>query len=158
LYPLSATIAKVNNKNVYVTLGANMGLRPGMWFKTVSEGQPIVDPATGEQLGTETVETGIIKIESVEENLAKARILKNKRGIGVGDEVREMRATTRFGITAGYNAIGLVGVKRAVWDTIMYTRHGEEETESFEVEERFLPYEDVALRGLDNRAGVTVAF
>jgi hypothetical protein len=35
---------------------------------------------------------------------------------------------------------------------------GKDKTETFEVEGRFLPYEDVAVRGLDVRAGLTVAF
>ncbi|MBD3241461.1 MAG: hypothetical protein GF331_12805 [Chitinivibrionales bacterium] len=120
LFPLSATVARVDGKTVYVTLGANMGLKPGMRFKTVDEGREIRDPNTDQLLGVEKVETGIIKIESVDEKFAKARILKDKKRIGVGDQVIEMRATTRFGITFAYGLAGLTGTADTVADTINY--------------------------------------
>lgn len=123
-FPLSATVARVDGKTVYITLGANMGLKPGMRFKTVDEGREIRDPTTDKLLGVEKVETGIIKIVSVDESFAKAQILKDKRRISVGDQVLEMRATTRIGITAGYSTIGLTGNAYSVADTIHYWTNG----------------------------------
>ncbi len=120
LFPLCATVARVEGKTVYITLGANMGLKPGMRFKTVDEGREIRDPTTGDVLGVEKVETGIIKIVSVDEKFAKAQVLKDKRDIAVGDQVIEMRATTRIGITAGYSTIGLTGNAYSVEETIHY--------------------------------------
>lgn len=120
LYPLQASVARVDGKFVYLTLGANMGLKEGMRFRTVNEGKEILDPNTGAVLGTEKEETGVIKIVSVDESFSKAQVLKEKGDIGVGDNVYEMKATTRIGITVGYSAIGLTGAARSVYEPIQY--------------------------------------
>ena len=80
-----------------------------MQFRTTRIGEEVRDPSTGKVLGTETKETGVVKVTVVEKEYAKAKILKDRGGIAVGDGVEEVPAQTRFGIGIGYTLAGLKG-------------------------------------------------
>jgi hypothetical protein len=108
LYPVNSGVVKVDGKIVYIGSGSSVGIKPGMRFRIVQAGEALLNPATGEFLGAERVEVGLIKIVSVEARFAKGIVLKKSGEIEPGDEVVETPAPgSRVGFLVGYfNATG----------------------------------------------------
>ena len=59
---------------VYINSGANTGVKSGDVFSVYREGEALIDPDTGMNLGSESDKIGEIKVTEVEEKFAKAKI------------------------------------------------------------------------------------
>jgi curli biogenesis system outer membrane secretion channel CsgG len=87
--PFEARIIKVNGDDeLLISGGAKTGISEGDVFTIYSVGENLVDPTTGEQLGSEVEKKGTVKVVKVEEKYAKAKADGSLAGIKVGDIVR----------------------------------------------------------------------
>lgn len=87
--PFEARIIKVNNDtDLLISGGAKTGISEGDAFTIYSVGENLVDPTTGEQLGSEVEKKGTVKVVKVEEKYAKAKADGSLSGIKAGDIVR----------------------------------------------------------------------
>jgi curli biogenesis system outer membrane secretion channel CsgG len=87
--PFQARIVKVvNDSELLISGGEKTGIASGDVFTIYSVGENLVDPATGEQLGSELEKKGTVKVTKVEEKYAKAKSDASLKDIKVGDIVR----------------------------------------------------------------------
>jgi len=87
--PFSAHVVKVNDdNNLIVSGGAKTGIALGDTFTLYSVGENLVDPDTGEQLGSELTKKGSVTVTKVEEKYAVAHSDASLAGIKAGDLVR----------------------------------------------------------------------
>jgi curli biogenesis system outer membrane secretion channel CsgG len=87
--PFQARVIKVNSDSeLLISGGAKTGIAEGDSFTVFSVGESLVDPTTGEQLGSELTKKGAIKVTSVEEKYAKAKSDSPLKDIKVGDIVK----------------------------------------------------------------------
>lgn len=87
--PFQARVIKVTNENeMLISGGSKTGVSEGDVFTVYSVGESLVDPATGEQLGTELEKKGSITVTKVEEKYAKAKSEAALKGIKAGDIVK----------------------------------------------------------------------
>ncbi|MGD0651877.1 MAG: CsgG/HfaB family protein [Verrucomicrobiia bacterium] len=87
--PFQARIVKVNGDDeVLISGGQKTGISEGDAFTVYSVGQSLVDPATGEQLGSELEKKGAVKVVKVEEKYAKAKSAGPLKGVKAGDIVK----------------------------------------------------------------------
>lgn len=87
--PFQARVVKVVNDNeMLISGGEKTGIANGDVFVIYSVGESLVDPVTGEQLGTELEKKGTVKVTKVEEKYAKARADGSLKDIKAGDIVR----------------------------------------------------------------------
>lgn len=81
-------VISVSGEEVKINLGKGE-VEIGMELKIVRLGEELTDPDTGEILGREEEEIGIIKVSEVQEKWSKAKIISSKKGIERGDVVRK---------------------------------------------------------------------
>jgi curli biogenesis system outer membrane secretion channel CsgG len=87
--PFQARIVKVNGDDeVLISGGQKTGVSEGDVFTVYSVGESLVDPATGEQLGSEVEKKGTVKVVKVEEKYAKAKSDGPLKGVKAGDIVK----------------------------------------------------------------------
>jgi curli biogenesis system outer membrane secretion channel CsgG len=87
--PFQARIIKVTGDNeLLISGGAKTGISEGDVFTIYSVGENLVDPATGEQLGSELEKKGTITVTKVEEKYAKAHSDASLKDIKAGDIVK----------------------------------------------------------------------
>lgn len=86
--PFQGRIIKVSGKDVFISAGEQTGASVGNVFTVYSVGEELVDPDTGELLGSEEEEIGTVKISLVKKKYSKARILSGGEGIKRGDIIR----------------------------------------------------------------------
>ena len=87
--PFEARIIKVTGDNdLLISGGGKTGISEGDVFTVYSVGENLVDPATGEQLGSELEKKGTVKVTKVEEKYAKAHSDASLQGIKAGDVVK----------------------------------------------------------------------
>ena len=87
--PFQARIVKVNGDDeVLISGGQKTGVSEGDVFTVYSVGENLVDPATGEQLGSEMEKKGTVKVVKVEEKYAKAKSESPLKGVKAGDIVK----------------------------------------------------------------------
>jgi len=86
--PFKGRIIQVKNEDIYLSAGKRNGSSVGDTFTVFSVGEELIDPDTGEILGSEEEELGTVKIYAVKEKYSKA-----KMGSGAivkrGDTIRE---------------------------------------------------------------------
>jgi curli biogenesis system outer membrane secretion channel CsgG len=70
--PIQGRIIKVSGKDIYTNLGIRNGAVVGQVFNVYSPGEELIDPGTGENLGSEMIKRGSIKIAAVKEKFSKA--------------------------------------------------------------------------------------
>jgi len=70
--PFSGKIIKVSGDTIYTNLGGRNGVSVGDLFNVYNPGESLIDPDTGENLGSEKTKTGSLKINSVQEKFSKA--------------------------------------------------------------------------------------
>jgi len=78
LNPITGRVLKVNNKTVYINLGTTSGVRSGETYLLYKEGEPIMDPVTGEIIAVEEIIVGKVKIESVSSKYSIGVLKKGK--------------------------------------------------------------------------------
>jgi curli biogenesis system outer membrane secretion channel CsgG len=87
--PFQARIVKVSGDDeVLISGGQKTGISEGDVFTIYSVGEALVDPATGEQLGSELEKKGTVKVTKVEEKYAKAKSDGSLKGVRAGDIVK----------------------------------------------------------------------
>ena len=87
--PFQARVIKVTNDNeLLISGGGKTGVSEGDVFTVYGVGESLVDPATGEQLGSEMEKKGTVKVTKVEEKFAKAKSDTSLSGVKVGDIVK----------------------------------------------------------------------
>ncbi|MFH1415054.1 MAG: CsgG/HfaB family protein [Elusimicrobiota bacterium] len=84
----SSTVVKVSEDTIYISGGADSGIEEGDSFTIIRKGESLIDPETGEDLGSEDKIVGEIKIFEVLEKMSKARITKGS-GIVRGDKAKK---------------------------------------------------------------------
>ena len=72
--PFQGKIINVKGDTIYTNIGERNGAAPGDMFTVFSGGEELIDPDTGESLGSEETKVGSIKITSVQEKFSKASI------------------------------------------------------------------------------------
>ncbi len=70
--PFEGRIIKVEGATIYTNIGQRNGAAAGSIFNVYTLGEELVDPQSGESLGSEKTKQGSIKIASVEEKFSKA--------------------------------------------------------------------------------------
>ncbi len=85
--PWQAKIVKLSGGEVYISAGANAGIKKGEVFQVYRIGEELIDPDTGLTLGAEETYGGRIEIKKAEEKFAVATILEGE-GFERGDVVR----------------------------------------------------------------------
>ena len=96
--PVRGAVSIVKGRRVYLNLGRGR-VRVGERLKVVSKGEKVVDPTTGEVLGSEDEDIGYVVVTRVRKRYSIARIDGRLRGrIKVGDGVVSTRrpAPLRF--------------------------------------------------------------
>jgi curli biogenesis system outer membrane secretion channel CsgG len=83
----SARVVDVRGGVVYLGAAANDGMRPGLELEVYEMGEALVDPATGQSLGSPERLVGTVVVESVLERFSTAKI-SGGEGIGRGHVVR----------------------------------------------------------------------
>ncbi len=71
--PWAGRIVDVREGLVYLNAGTAAGIEPGMVFDVYEEAEPLVDPDTGQVLGTPERHAGTIEVTAVEEKYSTAR-------------------------------------------------------------------------------------
>jgi len=70
--PWSAKVIMVKDGTIFINAGANAGVNSGDTFSLYSEGEALIDPDTGMNLGSDRKQLGMIVISSVQEKFSKA--------------------------------------------------------------------------------------
>jgi len=71
--PYQGAIIRVSGDDIYINAGERNGCTVGETFTVFSVGEALVDPTTGEKLGSEEKKKGLIKVYEVQEKFAKAK-------------------------------------------------------------------------------------
>ena len=72
--PFEGKIIQVKGETIYTNIGERNGAAPGDVFTVFSTGEEMIDPDTGESLGSEEEKVGTIKLTSVKEKFSKASV------------------------------------------------------------------------------------
>ncbi len=80
-------ISKVSGGLVYLNMGATKGVQVGDTFTVFALGEEIIDPDTGESLGSEETEVGTVEVVEVKEKYSKAQVTSGS-GMTAGSAVR----------------------------------------------------------------------
>ncbi len=86
-------IVNVKDNIIYVSVGSTIGAKAGDTFTVFSRGEELVDPVTGELLGSEEKRVGRIGISEVRDKFSKAVILEGE-GFKAGDIIYNEPAQT----------------------------------------------------------------
>lgn len=73
--PWEGRIVDVRGGTIYLNAGAKAGIRQGMVFDVYAESEPLVDPETGQTLGTPEKHVGTIRVDAVQDKYATAHAL-----------------------------------------------------------------------------------
>lgn len=84
-------IAAISGKNVTLNRGKGAGITVGTTYKVYAQGKAVVDPDTGDVLGSSETEVGIIQISSVLPKFSKGLIVKQEGEIKVGSICRPLK-------------------------------------------------------------------
>ncbi|MDP2653083.1 MAG: CsgG/HfaB family protein [Candidatus Omnitrophota bacterium] len=83
-------VVTVKDGLVFVNSGKTAGIQSGDTFSVYKEGEALVDPDTGMNLGSERTKVADIKISDVQDKFSKAQIVSGKaEEIGKGDIVEK---------------------------------------------------------------------
>lgn len=74
--PPETVVISVDGDDVYIASGTNDGVRVGMAMAVVKEGREVIDPRTGESLGTVTREIAEIQVVHAQERFSIARAIE----------------------------------------------------------------------------------
>jgi len=89
--PWEGRIIKADGDDkIYVNAGSNVNLQVGDRFKVLREGEKLIDPATGLELGAERTDVGAIEITQVLEKYSLARATEGT-GFQRNDVLREIK-------------------------------------------------------------------
>jgi len=86
--PFEGRVIKVSEGSIITNMGERNGISAGDTFTVFSPGEDILDPVTGENLGSEKTKVGTIEIVSVQEKFSKA-VSKTEKPIEQGFILKE---------------------------------------------------------------------
>jgi len=87
--PWKGRVVLVKNNQVYINAGRNTGVQSGNIFFVLREGEVLVDPDTGMELGRESKKIGEIQVTEVQDKFSKAKIISASEGIQKDDLVTQ---------------------------------------------------------------------
>lgn len=87
--PYKGNVIKVSGDTVYLNAGKRSGANTGEIFAVYSVGEELMDPDTGELLGSEEERIGTVKVYEVKEKYSKAKVENGGSGIKKGDIIRD---------------------------------------------------------------------
>jgi curli biogenesis system outer membrane secretion channel CsgG len=85
--PWRGAVANASGGKIMVNGGSNVGLQTGATLTVLSRGEEILDPESGESLGFNVAEIGVIRVVSVQERFAICEVATGCDGIKNGDIV-----------------------------------------------------------------------
>ncbi len=86
--PWLGTVAEVADRTITIAAGTRAGLREGVMLTLLSRGADVVDPGTGEVIGSENREIGQVRIVTAQERFSTGEIVQGGEGAKKGDLVR----------------------------------------------------------------------
>jgi len=108
-FPLEGYVVNRKGNTVSIDLGKRAGVKQEMRFVVFKEGNVIKHPKTGEVLDVEVIETGIVEVSSIGDNIAKASIVEEsqKNAIKYGQRIKSVIETVtpigRYSQPEGYS-------------------------------------------------------
>jgi len=90
---LPAKVLAARDGNVTINRGDGTGIAVGQTWQVLAQGQALIDPDTGENLGSEEVPVGLIRITSVLPKTAVGEICGENRGVATGCVLRVTQQT-----------------------------------------------------------------
>ena len=69
---------KASGSKVYINLGCRNGVSSSTQFDVYEPGEELIDPDTGENLGSESTKRGAIKVSAVKEKFSIAEIISGQ--------------------------------------------------------------------------------
>ena len=87
--PWQGKVVTLKDNLVYVNAGSDAGISSGSNFSVYRQGESLIDPDTGIELGTEKTKIADISITEVEPKFSKAKISNSKEEIKTGDLITE---------------------------------------------------------------------
>ncbi len=86
VFPLK--IAKVTGNTVYINRGSGVDFEVGDHLSVMAQGEGLIDPDTGESLGSAEEEVGVVEVTSIQKKFSKAKIISGEKNIKKGALVR----------------------------------------------------------------------
>jgi len=86
VFPLK--IIKITGNKVYINRGAGVSFKVGDTLTVFSQGESLVDPDTGESLGSAEEEVGSIEVSTIQKKFSTAKIIAGAGQIKKGSVVR----------------------------------------------------------------------
>jgi curli biogenesis system outer membrane secretion channel CsgG len=86
--PFQAHVIRAKGRSVLINAGEQTGVSVGDEFRVFGVGEEIVDPITGESLGVEEEELGVLRVTQVKERYARATPQGPLGALSPGDVVR----------------------------------------------------------------------
>jgi len=86
LFPLK--IIKITGDKVYINRGAGVSFKVGDILTVMAQGEGLVDPDTGESLGSAEEEVGRVEVATVQKKFSTAKIVSGAGQIKKGAIVR----------------------------------------------------------------------
>lgn len=83
----SGSVVKVDGSTVTINAGSRKGMREGITLTALSAGEELIDPETGESLGSDTETIGTIRVTAVHDAYSKAEIVEGCKGLKAGDRL-----------------------------------------------------------------------
>jgi curli biogenesis system outer membrane secretion channel CsgG len=88
--PWRGKVVLMKNGIVFINAGENSGINRGDTFSVYKEGEALIDPDTGINLGSDTAKIADISVVEVKEKFSKAKVLGTASGqIAKGDIVKQ---------------------------------------------------------------------
>jgi hypothetical protein len=85
--PWTGTVSAVEQERIYIAAGSHQGLRVGMTLSALSEGRRLIDPETGQVLGSVTERAGRLRTVEVRERVSIATVIDGCDDLKPGDRV-----------------------------------------------------------------------
>lgn len=86
VFPLK--IVKVTGSTVYINRGSGVGFEVGDSLTVLMQGEGLIDPDTGESLGSMEEEVGVVEVTSIQKKFSKGKIISGAGSIKKGALVR----------------------------------------------------------------------
>ena len=96
VFPLK--IIKITGNNVYINRGAGVSFKVGDSLAVMAQGEGLVDPGTGESLGSAEEEVGRVEVDAIQKKFSTAKIVSGAGQIKVGGIVRLGQQESETGV------------------------------------------------------------
>jgi len=107
VFPLEGYVLKRSGSIISIDLGRRDGIKPGMHFVVFKEGDTIRHPKTGQIMEIEIIETGIVVIEVIKEEISEARVISEfpQNAVRYGNRIKGLYDTVSAGQLIKFNLI-----------------------------------------------------